>query len=396
MKICFVLLHHDPAYTDPRRFFGRAPIMRHLPQAVAARGHQVDVVMRFAAPHTFMEGGVTYHLIPPPRLVAGRTPRIASFTPAIRAIRAVRRLRPDVIHFHGTNLYVNHALLLAALGRDRPPVVVHYHGGQPSPNPLARRLQRYNCHQADRFLFTTREHARPFIDAGLIKASEQVEPFMETSSPLRRQARAEARRRTGMTGAPVFLWTGRLDANKDPMTALRGFARILDAWPNAHLYLHYLTDALLPSLKQYVAERPPLQAHVHFQGRAPFEAMEAIYNSADFFLQASHHEFSGLAVLDALACGVIPVVTDIPSFRAMTNDGQYGILFPPEDVDALTRRVLAFPRDTIAEHATQIRAWFDRTFSFPALARQLEGVYHEMVTGTPSLVKDEEHAPHDR
>jgi glycosyltransferase involved in cell wall biosynthesis len=202
---------------------------------------------------------------------------------------------------------------------------------------------------------------------------------METSATFVRRERAAARRETGMPGAPVFLWAGRLASIKDPLTALRGFARIHTAWPEARLYLHYLTDELLPQLRAFVAERPALAGAVHFRGRVPPLAMEPIFQSADFLLQASHREFSGCAVLEAMACGVIPVVTDIPSFRAMTDGGRVGVLFPAGDDEALARGVLALGRDELAARAAAVRARFDQALSFGALAERLDGLYAELV-----------------
>ena len=387
MKICYALPYYDPAWATPEHVFEGAPLMRHLPRAVAALGHAVEVVIAFPTDHAFVEDGVRYHFVRSGALLQafsrrvgrrpGRSP--AALEPARRALHTVRHLDPDLIHFHGTNLYLNHALLLARLGRKRPPIVVHYHGGFPSSNRLVRRVQRLNFRRAARFLFTTREHARPFIEAGLIEQPQRVVAFMETSSAFRLHALAEARRRTGMTGDPVFVCAGRLTPLKDPMTALRGFEQILEARPQAHLYLYYLTDDLLPDLQQYVAARPRLKPHVHFRGRAPFEQMEMIYNSADFLLQASHREFSGCAVLEAMACGVIPAVTDIPSFRAMTGAGRHGILFAPGDAEALAHGVLAVPPEEIAGRSRQVRAWFEHALSFPALARQLDALYGEVL-----------------
>ena len=63
MRICYALPYYDPAYTDPERYFERARLMRHLPQAVVSLGHEVDVVVLFPTPHTFEEGGVRYHFV---------------------------------------------------------------------------------------------------------------------------------------------------------------------------------------------------------------------------------------------------------------------------------------------------------------------------------------------
>jgi len=386
MKICFTLPYYNPAYTDPARFFVLAPVMRYLPQAVAALGYQVDAVLAFPTPHDFVEGGVHYHFVPShplARTLAQRAGRWlhrdpSTLEPACRALSIIRDLQPDLVHFHGTNLYLNHCLMLAVLPRRRPPIVLHYHGGSPSPNTLARRLQRFNFRRTNRFLFTTHAHARPFIDAGLIDEPGRVVPFMQISTVFQRRGRDKSRRETGMTGNPVCLWVGRLDANKDPMTALRGFEQILAARPEAHWYLYYLTDALLPRLRQYLEARPLLKEHVHFRGRAPFEQMETIFNSADLFLQASRREVAGRAGLEAMACGVIPVVTGIPSFYAMTDGGRYGVLFRPGDAEALARGVLSIPLDEVPERSRQVHAWFEQAFSFPALAKQLDAVYREV------------------
>lgn len=389
MKLCYAILHYDPAYTEPQTYLARVPIHREIPRALAAFGHQVDVVHFFPTDIDFTEDGVAYRFVAPGRIarpisqVAGHLlhrDRVL-YEPATRAIRRIRALQPDLIHFHGTTLNWNLFFLFLALGNRAPPIVLHYHGGYPARNRLSRRIQRLNFERAARLLFTTRAHAQPFIDAGVLDGFDRVVELMETSSTFRVRTRAEARRETGMTGNPVFLWVGRLHPIKDPLTALRGFEQILAAWPDAQLYLYYLTDDLLPELQAFVARRPPLARSVHFRGRAPFERMETIYNSADFLLQASRREFSGCAVLEAMACGVIPVVTDIPSFRAMTDEGRYGVLFPPGDAETLARGVLAVSRADIPSRSAAVRGRFERALSFPALARRLEAVYETCRAG---------------
>ncbi|HET7034457.1 MAG TPA: glycosyltransferase family 4 protein [Thermomicrobiaceae bacterium] len=384
LRVCFVV----PYYAEGResvdidRYLSETPIHRALPRALAARGHQVQVVHLFPREVEWWEGGVRHHFVR-----AGRGARTlghwvgrlrgrdrAYYEPAWRAIERVRACRPDIVHVHGATLNLNLHLLLRALGTETP-VVLHYHGGYPSRHRLVRRLQRANFARAACYCFTTQEHAQPFVETGVIARPERVVELMETSSSFRPSEREPARALTGMQGDPVFLWVGRLHPIKDPLTALRGFERVLAAWPEAQLYLHYLSDECLPLLRGYLTERPALRAHVHPRGPAPFERMETIYNSADFLLQASLREFSGCAVLEAMACGTIPVVTDIPSFRRMTGDGQAGVLFPRGDDRALAAGVLALGRDQIASSARETRARFERELSFASLAARLEEVY---------------------
>jgi glycosyltransferase involved in cell wall biosynthesis len=108
--------------------------------------------------------------------------------------------------------------------------------------------------------------------------------------------------------------------------------------------------------------------------------MEATFNSADILLQASLREFSGCAVLEAMACGVIPIVSDIPSFRVMTECGRFGALFPVGDSAALARKLVDLPLESIERRSLAIRAHFEQRLSFDAMARQLVPIYQEMYT----------------
>lgn len=387
MKLCYAVLHYDPSHTDPGEYLNQTPIHRELPREMARLGHQVEVIHLFPIDAEFVEDGVRYRFMAPglparlsskvvSRLFSRHDPAV--YEPAARAIGAIHSSRPDLIHFHSVTLHWNLFLLLHALAPKAPPLVLHYHGGYPASNPLAQWVQRFNFSHADRLLFTTTEHALPFLKAGILKGTDRLVEFMETSSSFRPQPRTEARGATGMEGSPVFLWVGRLDPIKDPLTALRGFEQIALSWPQARLYLHYLTDELLPEMQAFVAAHPHLLGRVEFRGRAPFDRMEQIYNSADFLLQASHREFSGCAVLEAMACGVIPVVTDIPSFRRMTDGGRYGVLFPPGDAQIMASRTLDVATTDIPARSTEVRRHFECALSFPALAMQLHAIYRDL------------------
>lgn len=396
MRVCFALFHYDAADAglEPAELLARRLPLRHLPQELASRGHQVMVVQQGPERLSFVENRVRYEVIPSPRWsrrvaeVAGRLldrepERLEAATPAVRA---VRRWRPDVIHVFGLTMTLNLALLELAIGKKGPPIVISYHGGSAPANRLLRRIQRSTLDRAARLLFTARDLARPFVDDGVLAPDDlRVTEVLEVSTPFRMRDREAARAETGMVGDPVFVWAGRLEPVKDPLTALRGFDRIRAEWAGSQLYLHYLTDDLLPELRRLVDDRPGLAHHVHFRGRVPHHRMEAVFSSSDLLLQASRSvvpgrevEYSGFAPLEAMACGVVPVLTELPSFRAMTADGRFGVLFGTGDDIGLARGVLAIGLEALPALRAEVRDHFERRLSFRALADRLEAVYREV------------------
>jgi glycosyltransferase involved in cell wall biosynthesis len=123
------------------------------------------------------------------------------------------------------------------------------------------------------------------------------------------------------------------------------------------VHLHGLgSGAVAPGLRR----RLPAGVAVVVQHHA---GLDAVSNSADVFVLDSHHEGSGFALAEALARGVVPVVTDIPSFRVMTGGGTVGTLWPPGRPDALADALRA------TSGRAPARAIFDERLSWPAIGR---------------------------
>ena len=386
MKTCFAVLHYSAQLVsdDPARYLTRVPLYRELPLRLAARGHHVEVVHAYPTNLHYTEGGVRYHFVASGTLargvgrlgayLLGRDP--SELEAAVLAVRRVVALEPEIVHFHGTTLHLNLALLAHHLPHETP-IVIHHHGGGLARRALTRRLQVHNLRRASRLLISARSHAVPFVDGGAFRDEDVVE-LMEMSSSFAWRARDEARRETDMQGDPVLLSAGRLHPVKDPITMLTGFEIIAQQWPQARLYMVYVSEELAAEVRAWISGRPALAGRIEMRGRVEPAAMEAVMNSADFLLQASRREWSGLAVLEAMACGTIPVVSDIPAFRAMT-EGEAGLLFPVGDAEALARRVLEIGREGIEARSRQLRSLFEERWSYARLAERLEGVYRDVL-----------------
>jgi glycosyltransferase involved in cell wall biosynthesis len=120
-------------------------------------------------------------------------------------------------------------------------------------------------------------------------------------------------------------------------------------------------------------------SRVALLGRKPHDELEVLYNSSDFFLLGSHHEGSGFAVLEALACGVTPVLTDIPSFRVLTGEGVAGGLWQVGNEDSLAQVLTTRYSVQCSETPNRVRAFFDANFSWPAIASRAIDVYCDLI-----------------
>src|SRR5262249_45479968 len=148
--------------------------------------------------------------------------------------------------------------------------------------------------------------------------------------------REEARRTTGTTGDPLVLFVGHLDSNKDPFTVLEAVSQASRKLPRLQLWCCFASAPLLREVEQRIASDPQLRNRTHLLGRVSHTTVERLMQAADLFVLGSHREGSGYSLIEALACGLAPVVTDIPSFRTLTGSGKVGMLWPCGDASALS------------------------------------------------------------
>jgi glycosyltransferase involved in cell wall biosynthesis len=119
--------------------------------------------------------------------------------------------------------------------------------------------------------------------------------------------------------------------------------------------------------------------------------MELRFRAADFYLQTSHREGSGFSLLEALACGATPLVTDIPATRQII--GTVGSLTSVGDSRSLGDAIVAWAARDRPMLRRATRARFDAALTFDAIGRQLRGAYETLADmGTARLASTSDRA----
>jgi glycosyltransferase involved in cell wall biosynthesis len=336
---------------------------------------QVEGV-RFACPSARLTGWV------------GRT-----MAKLIVAARRARQNRPDWVM--GYHLFPGalSALLVARLCGARAcyqmtagPVEIEGGGYQNENRIMAclmsprRWLERLALHVAGEFdLVVVRgERARAFLaKRGITKTTVIPGSIAPVAGP-------QSRRNYDL----VFV--GRLTAFKQPLQ----FLEIVDK-----------VGAQLPGIRAAVVGEGPLLETMRIwaskvgssesQGRVTVDVMgsmtdpESVLADAKVFVLTSRSEGLSIALIEAMAHGVVPVVADVGELRDLVADDRTGYVVPPNDLDAYTARIVALLRDPgYWSRLSQAASGATEGFRVGAIARRWR-----QALGLPSPATDDAPVP---
>ena len=362
MHVVQLNLVSAPEGVTPAELLDLWPSLPDIAEAAAGAGVRVSVIQAAAREARVERGGIAYRFLP---LGGNDGPR--------RLAAELAGSGADVVHVHG----LDHARQAHALSARLPwlPILLQDHANRP-PRWWRRARWRRWYGAASGVAFTSAALARPFLDARLFAPATRLFAIPESSCRFTPGDRAEARALTGLHGHPCVAWVGHLDANKDPLTVFDGVALAARRLPGLRLWCAYGRAPLLDEVRARIERDPLLATRVHLLGPVPHARVQMLLRASDLFVSGSRSESCGYAALEAMACGVPPLLTDIPAFRALTADGRTGRLWTPGDASALADALVAAAHDP---SRAQVRAHFDAELSFAALGRRWAAAYEALV-----------------
>lgn len=383
----------DPFHRTAAQLLSAWPTLTDVACAATGEGLSLTVVQPARRNAVIERGGVHFRFVAvgwsgTAEPEAGGVPVPPGGRTRIRAIdlrsllQFTAGLRPDLLHVHGLSFPAQTRALAHAL--PAVPILVQDHGSRP-PARWKRPIHRWGLAPIAGVAFTARAQASPFVAAGVLPADLPVYEVLESSSHFKPRDPGAARARTGLNGDPCLVWIGRLDENKDPLTVLEAFSRAIPDLPEARLWCCYTEAPLIDAVRARLSAEPALGARVRLLGSLAHEKIEDVLSAADFVLSGSHSEGSGYAVIEAMACGTTPLVTDIPSFRRITGNGAFGALSPPGSAAAMTRALIDWAGRDRGALRRAARSHFERSLSFDALGTELRAAYRALATHSNAI-----------
>lgn len=285
--------------------------------------------------------------------------------------RLAKSFNPDIVFLQGLHKPFQFIQLGRMLSK-KTKVIAQHHAEKPLTG-IKKYVQRIADKYIDAYLFASHEMGLNWVKKGNISSGSKIREVMEVSSIFWPMDKAEARQKIGVADGLIFLWVGRLNENKDPLTVLKAFLKFVEVKQDARLYMIYHTQELLGEIKEVLSYSKRKKA-VILVGEVPHGVLKYWFNSADIILSGSHYEGSGTAVCEAMSCGCMPITTDIDSFRMITDNGRCGLLYEAGNQEALSAMLHQIDQIDLAEKQQASLEHFRSKLSFESIAKQIQEI----------------------
>src|SRR5574341_952320 len=98
-----------------------------------------------------------------------------------------------------------------------------------------------------------------------------------------------------------------------------------------------------------------LKDKVRFLGKVSQDELLQIFQTADIYISTSLSDSSSVSLLEAMACGLVPIVTDIPGNREWIKDGENGYLVPVDRPEVLAEKIVE-----VVENFEKYEDWLEK------------------------------------
>jgi glycosyltransferase involved in cell wall biosynthesis len=291
----------------------------------------------------------------------------STFLFLVYTIVFVQRKKIDFVIIHGVNYFL-FAFLIKKLTTAK--VILQHHAEKTYLRKKAL-LMPLTDKSTDGYFFNGINLAESFLKKKYI-SKHKIFEIIEGSNDFR----LIERKLINIHKNIVFV--GRLNDNKNVIALLKAISLIKTINRNFKVDIHYTTNELEAELRIFCKENE-LDGIVFFRGKVSNVEMERILNQADIFVSTSFYEGSGYALIEALACGVYPVVSNIPSFNFLLDGLDEKKQFDPTDEKQLAMQLAdALNLNFTEEIRQKIRNHFEVKASANAIAMQIKNALMQL------------------
>ncbi|HXT26637.1 MAG TPA: N-acetyl-alpha-D-glucosaminyl L-malate synthase BshA [Candidatus Eisenbacteria bacterium] len=315
---------------------GSGVVATELGQELAARGHDVHFIsyappirMNLSDPHIFFHEVevASYPLFDhPPYALALATKMLEVFESEAL----------DLLHVHYAIPHSVSALLARSMAIPRRlPFITTLHGTDITlvgSNRSYLPITKFSIEQSDGVTVISRYLLNQTVKEFDIKRPIEVIPNFVNCDLYTRQPNLAQRAKWAPAGEPILMHLSNFRPVKRVTDCVEIFAQVRAKMP-AKLVL--IGDGPERGAAEYLVRRKKLQKDVHFLGKQ--DQVYRLLSDADLFLLPSQLESFGLAALEAMACEVPVIATNVGGIPEVIEHNVDGFLVEPGDLTGASK-----------------------------------------------------------
>ena len=298
--------------------------------------------------------------------------------------RLIGRIDPDILHAH----YLSDYGFYGALCGFKPFVVTAWGSDVLLVPSEGRRkyfvkkyIARYVIGKADLVTGDSRSLVRAIVDLGVderkvrmiihgvdLRAFHPVENDEKSKKDL---------------GVPqdyrVVISTRNLEPVYDVSTLIKAIPYIIGKCPNTFFLI--LGGGTLRHQLEELARKLEVAENVKFAGSVSNKEMPKFLEASDILVSSSLSDTRSVSVLEAMACEIPVVVTDLEGNRECVKEGVNGFVFPKGDFKALAEKIIYLLRDedTSRRFGVINRRYVEKEGNYEKEMRKMEKLYRELI-----------------
>ena len=336
------------------------------------RGHEVHVITHRdrGLPAKSTDEGFSVH-----RLRLREVPFLGIIVFWLRVLFLLRRIDAEVVHAQGTYSGIPGLLAKKFLGK---PCVVWAQGSDIyRPTFSTKRLSKPVLSNTDVVIALTEDMKRHI--QRICQREVVVIPNGIDLNRFERLSRAEVRNELQIKeGERTILFVGRLHPVKGVKHLIRAMPLIGQAAPGVTLIL--LGDGEERQDLEALTRKLNLENFITFKGRVPNAETPRYMIASDILVLPSLSEGFPVVVLEAMACGLPIVATDVRGLPEIIVSGENGFIVKPEKPEAIAEKALQLLGNDQLRHAIGANNRHKvKQYSWDNVAADLEAVYDSLV-----------------
>jgi glycosyltransferase involved in cell wall biosynthesis len=276
--------------------------------------------------------------------------RIASANFSWGLLKGPQKIDVDIVHSHYNMPYADYSAMRYSKEK-KVPLVLTYHADAPDTGGgfLRNRLQAfYNrrilprvLNQAYIIIATSQSYIDQSRFLGNYRQKIKVIPNGINLEEFQiKNSKENCREKLGLElDKTIIIFFGNLVQYKGPNVLLRAFANIKKVYPDVQLI--FAGRGPMKNELKNLAKKLEVDERISFTGYVEQELKPLYYKSADIFCLPSVKltEAFGIVNLEAMACGLPIVASELGGIPDLVKDGENGLLFKPGNVKELSYKL---------------------------------------------------------